>query len=81
MHSCGKQEGAIIPRVPVIVAGRSEHPFMSICDLHYQLTVNVEKVKIDTFASYFFERHTRVDSHSYVVIIHHHDFISRIWSS
>jgi hypothetical protein len=41
------------PRVPVIVAGRSEHPFMSICDLHYQLIVNVEKVKIVTFASYF----------------------------
>jgi hypothetical protein len=39
------------PQVPVIIAGRSEHPFISICDLHDQLLLNVEKVKIVIFAS------------------------------
>jgi hypothetical protein len=32
-----KKEGVSFPQVPVIVAGRSEHPFISICDLHDQL--------------------------------------------
>jgi len=35
------------------VADRSEHTFMSTCDLHDQLLLRIEKVKIVTFASYF----------------------------
>ena len=27
----------------MIVVGRSEHPFMSICDLHEQLLLSIEK--------------------------------------
>jgi hypothetical protein len=37
----------------MIVVGRSEHPFMNICDLHEQLLLSIEKMKIVTFASYF----------------------------
>jgi hypothetical protein len=50
----GKAKGGgrvSFPQVPVIVAGRSKHPFISICDLHDQLLLNVEKVKIVIFAS------------------------------
>ena len=47
----GGDEGVSFPQVPVIVAGRSEHPFISICDLHDQLLLNVEEVKIVIFAS------------------------------
>jgi hypothetical protein len=47
----GGEEGVSFPQVPVIVAGRSEHPFISICDLHDQLLLNVEEVKIVIFAS------------------------------
>ena len=48
-----KRKGASFPRVPMIVVGRSEHPFMNICDLHEQLLLSIEKMKIVTFASYF----------------------------
>jgi hypothetical protein len=65
----------------MIVVGRSEHPFMSICDLHEQLILRIDKMKIVViFASYFLTP-TRADSHSWVVIRYHHDFNSRIWSS
>jgi hypothetical protein len=47
----GKAKGVHFPQVPVIVVGRSEHPFISICDLHDQLLLNVKKVKIVMFAS------------------------------
>jgi hypothetical protein len=46
-----KGGGYLSPQVPVIVAGRSEHPFISICELHDQLLLNVEKVKIVIFGS------------------------------
>ena len=46
-----KEGGVSFPQVPVIVTGRSEHPFISICDLHDQLLLNIEKVKIVIFAS------------------------------
>jgi hypothetical protein len=39
-----RRRRGIFSQVPVIVAGRSEHPFISICDLHDQLNLNVEKV-------------------------------------
>ena len=44
----GKAKGVWVsfPQVPVIVTGRSEHPFISICDLHDQLLLNVEEVKM-----------------------------------
>jgi len=50
----GKAKGGgrvSFPQVPVIVTGRSEHPFISICELHDQLLLNIEKVKIVIFAS------------------------------
>ena len=34
------------------VADRNEHPFISICDLHDQLLLNVEKVEIFIFGTY-----------------------------
>jgi hypothetical protein len=49
----GKGKRVSYSRVPLIVTGRTEHPFMSICDLHDQLIVNVEKVKIVIFGTYF----------------------------
>ena len=50
----GKKKEASFPRVPMIVVGRSEHPFMSICDLHEQLILRIDKMKIVViFASYF----------------------------
>jgi hypothetical protein len=52
----------------MIVVGRSEHPFMSICDLHEQLLLSIEKMKIVvTFASCFLTaymiRFTFIGSH------------------
>ena len=34
------------------VADRNERPFISICDLHDQLLLNVEKVEIFIFGTY-----------------------------
>ena len=63
----GKRKGASFPRVPMIVVGRSEHPFMNICDLHEQLLLSIEKMKIVTFASCFLmaykSRFTFIGSH------------------
>ena len=52
----------------MIVVGRSEHPFMSRCDLHEQLILSIEIMKIVvTFASYFLtaykSRFTFIGSH------------------
>jgi hypothetical protein len=36
----------------MIVVGRNEHPFINICDLHEQLLLSIDKMKIVvTFAS------------------------------
>ena len=48
----GKRKVVSFPRIPVIVAVRSEDPFRK--HLWYSLILNVEKVKIVIFASYFF---------------------------
>jgi hypothetical protein len=50
----GKRKVVSFPRIPVIVADRSEDPFRK--HLWYSLILNVEKVKIVIFASYFFLR-------------------------
>ena len=42
----GKREWGIFSRVPMTDADRSEHPFMSICDLHHQLLLSKKKWKL-----------------------------------
>jgi hypothetical protein len=58
----------------MIVVGRSEHPFMSICDLHEQLLLSIEQIKIVvTFASCFLmaykSRFTFIGSHYTIMIL------------